>query len=178
MSVYNVNIVKQNAIISRKVFYFSKTFKMKSKKDKVDSDTVPESRQFYKCPVANCPKTVRGDRISEHFQKKSKHDVLDEAKKLVVPGDITSGLEYINNMLTDDENHRNHTKYLLNNGYSSTHLPKWWHDGFKKKVDYKSAFQSLFQIPATATTTTGATGDAGATAATSATVEEVRLTIF
>ena len=39
------------------------------------------SHDNYKYVIENCDKIVRGDRIREHFQRNSKLQVLDEAKK-------------------------------------------------------------------------------------------------
>ena len=77
------------------------------------------SNEKYNCVVETCQQIVRGDSISEHFAKKSKLDVLDDAKKMDVSGEIVNGLHHINSLLVDDENQRKHTEYLLSNGFSS-----------------------------------------------------------
>ena len=100
------------------------------------------SHELFKCVVENCNKSVRGDRLKEHFKKKSKLEVLDEAKKMDVSGEITNGLKHIDSMLIDDENQRNHTKYLLSNGYSSTKLPKW--QEFKKRPKMSMSLPNAF----------------------------------
>ena len=84
------------------------------------------------------------DRISEHFEKKSKLDVLDDAKKLDVSGEVVNGLNHINSMLVDDENQRKHTVYLLNNGFSSKKLPGLKTEGFRKRkiMNFTGAFSS------------------------------------
>ena len=98
----------------------------------------------YKCVVKDCNLIVRGDRIKEHFQKKSKLDVLDEAKKMDVSGEITNGLKHIDSMVIDDENQRNHTKYLLSNGYSSNKLPNMKTEDFRKRpnISLPNAFSN------------------------------------
>ena len=102
------------------------------------------SHEKFKCVVKNCNQIVRGDRIKEHFQKKSKLEVLDEAKKMDVSGEITNGLKHIDSMVIDDENQRNHTKYLLSNGYSSNKLPKWSTEDFRKRpnISLPNAFSN------------------------------------
>ena len=92
-----------------------------------------QSQEYYNCVVVNCNKNMRGDTISNHFRDKSKLAILDEAKKLDVVGELTNGLNYIEGLLVDDENQRNHTIYLLSNGYTSTKLPTWQCPEFKKK---------------------------------------------
>ena len=77
----------------------------------------------YKCVVVQCNENIRGDRIPKHFRDNSKMDVLDEAKKMDSVGVLTNGLA------------KNHTKYLLANGYSSSKLPNMKSDEFKKKND-------------------------------------------
>ena len=92
---------------------------------------------------------MRGDKVSDHFKKFAKLAVLDEAKKLDVPLDMTNGLKHINELLVDDEKQRNHTLYLLSNGYSSTNLPTWKSEGFKKSADrpLPVGYKGFFKIP-------------------------------
>ena len=89
----------------------------------------------YKCVVVQCNQNIRGDRITKHFWDNSKMDVLDEAKKMDSVGVLTNGLAYIDRMFIDSEKQKNHTKYLLANGYSSSKLPNMKSDEFKKKND-------------------------------------------
>ena len=102
------------------------------------------ARDDFKCVVKDCEEIIRGDRISGHFQEKSKLDVLDDAKKMDVSGEVVNGLRHINSMCIDDENQRKHTIYLLNNGYSSKKLPGMKDEGFKKRkdVNFTGAFSS------------------------------------
>ena len=94
-----------------------------------------QSKTYFKCVVANCDESIRGDRIVNHFQENVKLDVLDEAKKLDGPGDDTNGLRYIDVMCVDDTKQKNHTAFCLSNGYTSTKLPKLGCNEFKKKND-------------------------------------------
>ena len=103
------------------------------KRGRLSSGIAPQSREYYKCVVENCDQSLRGDRITEHFQKNAKLAVLDEAKKLVIPGDLTNALQYCNRMLIYDIMLKNHTKYLLYNSYTSTNLPNWKSHGFKAR---------------------------------------------
>ena len=52
-----------------------------------------KSHDNYKYVIENCDKIVGGDRIREHFQRNSKLQVLDEAKKMDVSGEIVNGLK-------------------------------------------------------------------------------------
>ena len=52
-----------------------------------------KSHDNYKYVIENCDKIVQGDRIREHFQRNSKLQVLDEAKKMDVSGEIVNGLK-------------------------------------------------------------------------------------
>ena len=92
---------------------------------------------------------MRGDRITEHFQKNAKLAVLDEAKKLVIPGDLTNALQYCNRMLIYDIMLKNHTKYLLYNSYTSTNLPNWKSHGFKVRNEkpLPAAFRNFLTQP-------------------------------
>ena len=103
-----------------------------------------KSHDNYKYVIENCDKIVRGDRIRGHFQRNSKLQVLDEAKKMDVSGEITNGLKHIDSMVIDDENQRNHTKYLLSNGYSSNKLPTHKTEDFRKRpnVSLPNAFSN------------------------------------
>ena len=68
-----------------------------------------------------------------HFRKNSKLQILDEAKKLDVSGEIVNGLKHIDSFVIDDKNQRDHTRWLLSNGYSSMKLPNCDTEGFKKR---------------------------------------------
>ena len=56
-----------------------------------------------------------------------------------------------------DEKQKNHTKYLLSNGYSSINLPTWKSDGFRKTVDrplpvgFKGFSKTKVNVSSTAT---------------------------
>ena len=122
------------------------------KRGRLPKGITPLSQEFYKCVVVNCDQILRGDTVTSHFRKKSKLQVLDEAKKLDGAGDLTNGLNYIKGLCVDDENQRNHTFYLLSNGYSSTNLPTYTSPEFKKK-NTKPLPQLMrnFLAPSTAT---------------------------
>ena len=49
--------------------------------------------------------------IPDHFRRKSKLVVLDEAKKLDVSSEITNGINHISTLLIDDENQKKHTLF-------------------------------------------------------------------
>ena len=49
--------------------------------------------------------------IPDHFRRKSKLAVLDEAKKLDVSSEITNGINHISTLLIDDENQKKHTLF-------------------------------------------------------------------
>ena len=127
------------------------------KRGRLPKGITPLSQEFYKCVVVNCDQILRGDTVTSHFRKKSKLQVLDEAKKLDGAGDLTNGLNYIKGLCVDDENQRNHTFYLLSNGYSSTNLPTYTSPEFKKK-NTKPLPQLMrnFLAPSTATATQAA----------------------
>jgi hypothetical protein len=109
-------------------------------------------KQFYKCVVVNCDQIIRGDGITSHFRTKSKLQVLDEAKKLDGAGVLTNGLNYIEGLCVDDENQKNHTIYLLSNGYTSAKLPTMTSPEFKKKnTKPLPQFMRNFLAPSTAT---------------------------
>ena len=79
------------------------------------------SKEQYKCKVENCQESFRGDLIPDHFRRKSKLAVLDEAKKLDVSSEmakkldvsseITNGINHISTLLIDDENQKKHTLF-------------------------------------------------------------------
>ena len=127
------------------------------KRGRLPKGIPPQSQEFFKCVVVNCDQIIRGDGITSHFRKKSKLQVLDEAKKLDVVGDLTNGLNYIEGLCVDDEKQRNHTIYLLSNGYSSSKLPTFTSPEFKKK-NTKPLPQLMrnFLAPSTATATQAA----------------------
>ena len=127
------------------------------KRGRLPKGITPQSQEFYKCVVVNCDQILRGDTVTSHFRKKSKLQVLDEAKKLDGVGDLTNGLNYIKGLCVDDEKQRNHTIYLLSNGYSSTNLPTYTSPEFKKK-NTKPLPQLMrnFLTPSTATATQAA----------------------
>ena len=116
---------------------------------RLPSGLPPQAKEFFNCVVANCDESIRGDRIVKHFQDFVKLDVLDEAKKLDGPGDLTNGLRYIDVMCVDDTKQKNHTAFCLNNGYTSTKLPKLGCPEFKKKNDIPlpAAFSGFQKIP-------------------------------
>ena len=101
---------------------------------RLPSGLPPQGKEYFNCVVANCDESIRGDRIVGHFQTNVKLDVLDEAKKLDGPGDLTNGLRYINVMCVDDTKQKNHTAFCLSNGYTSMKLPKLGCKEFKKKM--------------------------------------------
>lgn len=102
---------------------------------RLPSGLPPQGKEYFNCVVANCDESIRGDRIVGHFQTNVKLDVLDEAKKLDGPGDLTNGLRYINVMCVDDTKQKNHAAFCLSNGYTSMKLPKLGCKEFKKKND-------------------------------------------
>ena len=106
-----------------------------NKRGRLPSGRPYKARQKFQCVVVDCNQIVRGDRITEHFQIHSKMEVLDEAKKMDVVGVLTNGLAYIDRMCIDSEKQKNHTKYLLANGYSSSKLPNMNSAEFKIKDD-------------------------------------------
>ena len=77
------------------------------KRGRLPKGITPLSQEFYKCVVVNCDQILRGDTVTSHFRKKSKLQVLDEAKKLDGAGDLTNGLNYIKGLCVDDENQQN-----------------------------------------------------------------------
>ena len=115
---------------------------MTNKRGRLKSAGGPKTQAKYKCVVKDCDMIIRGDRIGKHFRGKSKLDVLDEAKKMDVSGVLTNGLKHIDSMLVDDKSQNAHTKYLLSNGFSSTHLPNADSYEFKRqiKVELSGAF--------------------------------------
>ena len=59
--------------------------KMASTSGKKGSDSKDDTSQFpvktsYKCVVKNCDKSMRGDKIKDHFEKTSNLSILDKAK--------------------------------------------------------------------------------------------------
>ena len=69
------------------------------------------SKEQYKCKVENCQESFRGDLIPDHFRRKSKLAVLDEAKKLDVSIEITNEINHFSTLLIDDENQKKHTLF-------------------------------------------------------------------
>lgn len=106
-----------------------------NKRGRLPSGRPYKAKQKNQCVVVQCNEIIRGDRIPKHFRDNSKMDVLDEAKKMDSVGVLTNGLAYIDRMCIDSEKQKNHTKYLLANGYSSSKLPNMKSDEFKKKND-------------------------------------------
>ena len=108
---------------------------MTNKRGRLKSAGGAKTQLKYKCVVQGCDMIFRGDKIGKHFRKNSKLEVLDEAKKMDVSGDLTNGLKHIDSMLVDDKTQNAHTKYLLSNGFSSKHLPNVDTHGFKKRIN-------------------------------------------
>ena len=114
------------------------------KRGRLPTPGIDKNHDHYKCIIENCDTIVRGDRIKEHFRKKSKLQILDEAKKLDVSGEIVNGLKHIDSFVIDDKNQRDHTRWLLSNGFSSMKLPNCDTEGFKKRpnVSLPNAFSN------------------------------------
>ena len=53
----------------------------------------PLSKEQYKYKVENCQESFRGDLIPDHFRRKSKLAVLDEAKNLDVSSEVTNEIK-------------------------------------------------------------------------------------
>ena len=84
---------------------------MTYKRGRLASGGPPLSKEQYKCKVENCQESFRGDLIPDHFRRKSKLAVLDEAKKLDVSSEITNGINQISTLLINDENQKKHTLF-------------------------------------------------------------------
>ena len=84
---------------------------MTYKRGRLASEGPLLSKEQYKCKVENCQESFRGDMIPDHFRRKSKLAVLDEAKKLDVSSEITNGINHISTLLIDDENQKKHTLF-------------------------------------------------------------------
>ena len=114
------------------------------KRGRLPTPGIDKNHDHYKCIIENCDTIVRGDRIKWHFKKMSKLEILDEAKKMDVTGEIVNGLKHIDSMLIDDKIQRDHTRWLLSNGYSSMKLPNCDTEGFKKRptVSLPNAFKN------------------------------------
>ena len=85
--------------------------KITYKRGRLASGGPPLYKEQYKCKVENCQESFRGDLIPDHFRRKLKLAVLDEAKKLDVSSEITNGINHISTLLIDDENQKKHTLF-------------------------------------------------------------------
>ena len=101
------------------------------------------SEAFYKCPVDTCTYgKIRGDDISRHFQRFANLDIVDNAtehfsnlrtqKSKEASDTIELSDEYLNFLLTNVSNlERLHSKYLFQNGHTSSNLPNCDSKNFK-----------------------------------------------
>ena len=107
------------------------------------------SRAFYKCPVDTCTyDKIRGDGIPGHFQSFANLDIVDNAtehisnlkkqkskEKSKEASDIIKlSDEYLNFLLTSgsvSNLERLHSKYLFQNGHTSSNLPNCESKNFK-----------------------------------------------
>ena len=69
--------------------------------------------------MPDCGKTFRSDKFKLLFENYSDLKILEEARKL---NNITLGTEHIKGLILDASK-RNHTVFLLQQGYSTEKLP-------------------------------------------------------
>ena len=96
------------------------------------------SKLFYKCLVENCNKSIRGDRLPEHYLKSADMKILESAQKMSEDEDRVTIINLIK-----DQDKQCHTLFLYKNGYNELKLPNF--RGHKRECETKilSPFEQI-----------------------------------